>query len=77
MQIAYIDAISKFIEFEDALLMSQIEPRKRRGQSTSWIISLGGVATLVAALLGFWLTRSITRPLNRRCRWPTDWPKAI
>ena len=66
MQIAYIDAISKFIEFEDALLVSQTDvAEKDASRSTSWIISLGGVATLFAALLGFWLTRSITRPLNQ------------
>jgi methyl-accepting chemotaxis protein len=66
MQIAYIDAISKFIKFEYALLMSQIDTaEKDADQSTSSIMILGGVATLFAALLGFWLTRSITRPLNR------------
>jgi methyl-accepting chemotaxis protein len=66
MQIAYINAISKFIDFEDALLVSQIDTaEKDAAQSTSWIIIVGGVATLFAALVGFWLTRSITRPLNR------------
>jgi methyl-accepting chemotaxis protein len=66
MQSAYIDAISKFIDFEDALLMSQIDTAEHDAkQSTSWIIFLGSVATLFAALVGFWLTRSITRPLNR------------
>jgi methyl-accepting chemotaxis protein len=65
LQIAYIDAISKFAEFEDSLLTSQIESAERdAAKSTSWIISLGGMATLVALLLGAWLTRSITRPLN-------------
>jgi len=64
-QIAYIDAISKFAEFEDSLLMGQIESaQKDAAQSTSWIIGLGGIATLVALLLGAWLTRSITGPLN-------------
>jgi methyl-accepting chemotaxis protein len=66
LQIAYIDAISKFIDFEDALLMSQTASAEQdAAKSTSWIISLGGMATLFAALLGVWLTRSITRPLNQ------------
>jgi methyl-accepting chemotaxis protein len=66
LQIAYIDAIAKFIDFEDALLTSQTEFAERdAAKSTSWIISLGGMATLFAALLGVWLTRSITRPLNQ------------
>jgi methyl-accepting chemotaxis protein len=66
LQIAYIDAISNFIGFEDALLKSQTESAERdAAKSTSWIISLGGMATLFAALLGVWLTRSITRPLNQ------------
>jgi methyl-accepting chemotaxis protein len=65
LQVPYIDAISKFAEFQDSMLMGQIETAERdAANSTFWIISLGGVATLFAALLGVWLTRSITRPLN-------------
>jgi methyl-accepting chemotaxis protein len=69
LQIAYIDAISKYIEFEDALLTGQIESAETEAaKSTSWIIGLGGTAALFAALLGVWLTRSITRPLNQAVR---------
>jgi methyl-accepting chemotaxis protein len=65
LQTAYIDAISKFVQLQDAMLASQAESAEvDAAKSTSWIISVGGTAALVAALLGFWLTRSITRPLN-------------
>jgi methyl-accepting chemotaxis protein len=65
-QIAYIDAISKLVKFEDSLLTNQTEAAEKDAtKSISWIISLGGVATLFAALLCVWLTRSVTRPLNQ------------
>jgi methyl-accepting chemotaxis protein len=66
LQNAYIDAISKFLQFQDALLVSQAQSAESdAAKSIAWIISIGGVAALFAALLGFWLTRSITHPLNQ------------
>jgi methyl-accepting chemotaxis protein len=66
LQNAYIDAISKFVQFQDALLVSQAQfAESDAAKSIAWIISIGGVAALFAALLGFWLTRSITHPLNQ------------
>ncbi len=63
-QLAYMTAMDRFSAFQEQLMSEASAEADRDAQQGIWAVgSVSGVAVLVASLLGFLLTRSITRPL--------------
>jgi methyl-accepting chemotaxis protein WspA len=65
-QLIYIAAIYKLMDYQASLLAKDPETAKREYSSgRTAIVSIGILVTLVSAVLAFWITRSITEPLQR------------
>ena len=65
-QLAYLAAIYKLMDYQASLLAQDPETAKREFSSgRSMIVGIGVLVTLVSALFAFWITRSITVPLQR------------
>jgi methyl-accepting chemotaxis protein WspA len=65
-QLVYIAAIYKLMDYQASLLAKDPDTAKREYSSgRTAIVSIGILVTLVSAVLAFWITRSITEPLQR------------
>jgi methyl-accepting chemotaxis protein WspA len=65
-QLIYIAAIYKLMDYQASLLAKDPDTAKREYSSgRTAIVSIGVLVTLVSAVLAFWITRSITEPLQR------------
>ncbi|HPM23059.1 MAG TPA: methyl-accepting chemotaxis protein [Phycisphaerae bacterium] len=64
-----LDAATRAAEMDvrAAAALSEVEQTKRHAQSgvVAWCIGTGVAALVIAALIGIFVTRSITRPVNR------------
>jgi methyl-accepting chemotaxis protein len=61
----YIDAVNELIEFQAKLMKKVGEGAAEvASQTQALVISLGLAAVLIAAGFAWWVTRSITRPIN-------------
>ncbi len=61
----YFDALDKLIEFQAGLMeKSGNEAESVSSSSSLLMVALASVAGVLAILVGWWATRSITRPLN-------------
>ncbi|MDD5248152.1 MAG: methyl-accepting chemotaxis protein [Rhodocyclaceae bacterium] len=64
-QEGYIDALNELVEFQGGLMKKVgAGASQMASQTQTLVISLGLAAVVLAALFAFWVTRSITRPLN-------------
>jgi methyl-accepting chemotaxis protein WspA len=65
-QLAYLAAIYKLMDYQASLLAQDPDTAKQEYNSgRKMIVSIGVLVTLVSAVLAFWITRSITVPLQR------------
>jgi methyl-accepting chemotaxis protein WspA len=65
-QLAYIAAIYKIMDYQASLLAQDPEVAKEEYSSgRTMVVSIGVLVTIVSAVFAFWITRSITVPLQR------------
>jgi methyl-accepting chemotaxis protein len=65
-QLAYMHAMARFAALQEQLMAQASAAADRDARQGLWVAaSVSGVALLLSAILGLWLTRSITRPLLR------------
>jgi methyl-accepting chemotaxis protein WspA len=65
-QLAYLAKIYKLIDYQVSLIgKERNEAKDGYTSSRTVIVSIGVLVTLVSAVLAFWITRSITEPLQR------------
>jgi len=68
-QLAYLDKIYAFIDYQVALIGTERnEVRDRYIRGRSMIVGIGVAAILASAVFAFWITRSITLPLQHAVR---------
>jgi len=68
-QLAYLDKIYAFIDYQVSLIgkeRNEVKDRYVRGRSM--IVGIGVLAILASAVFAFWITRSITLPLQHAVR---------
>lgn len=68
-QLAYLDKIYAFIDYQVASISAERnEVRDRYIRGRSMIVGIGVAAILASAVFAFWITRSITLPLQHAVR---------
>ncbi len=61
----YFDALNEFVSFQKTLMdESVVEGQKTSDSAIALMLELSAVAILLCVLAAWWVTRSITRPLN-------------
>ena len=66
MQLAYFDALNKLIDYQGELMdKAAKEAADEYHAARTLMLALSGAAVLLAMGLAFWVTRSITRPINQ------------
>ncbi len=62
---AYREAVSKFVDFQNSLMEEQGKSAQQTYETVrTLMLALGGAALLLAGIIAYWVTRSITRPIN-------------
>jgi methyl-accepting chemotaxis protein WspA len=65
-QLVYLAAIYKLMDYQASLLAKDPETAKEEYSSgRTMVVSIGVLVTIVSAVFAFWITRSITVPLQR------------
>jgi methyl-accepting chemotaxis protein WspA len=65
-QLVYLAAIYKLMDYQASLLAKDPETAKEEYRSgRTMVVSIGVLVTIVSAVFAFWITRSITVPLQR------------
>jgi len=65
LQLAYFDAVSNLIKFQGDLMDKTGQEAIEQYQSArTLMLALGGIALVLAGVIAFWVTRSITKPLG-------------
>ena len=65
-QLVYLAAIYKLIDYQASLLAKDPETaREEYSSGRTTVVSIGVLVTIASAVFAFWITRSITAPLQR------------
>jgi len=65
-QLAYMDAVNSLIKIQgESMVQGGEEARINYRRATALMLSLAGLAVLLACGIAFWVTRTITQPLNQ------------
>ena len=65
-QLTYLAAVYKLMDYQASLLAKDPETAKEEYSSgRATVVSIGVLVTIVSAVFAFWITRSITAPLQR------------
>ena len=65
LQLAYFEAVNNLIKFQGELMEKAGQEATEQYQSARTLMLIfGGAAFILAGVIAFWITRSITRPIN-------------
>jgi methyl-accepting chemotaxis protein len=65
VQVKYFIALDAMFDYQGSLMSAAGDAASANSEQARWIINiLAGITLLMAIVVGWWVTRSITRPLN-------------
>ncbi|MFC7289942.1 methyl-accepting chemotaxis protein [Herminiimonas glaciei] len=65
LQVKYFIALDAMFDYQGSLMSTAGETASANSEQARWIINiLAGITLLMAIVVGWWVSRSITRPLN-------------